>query len=58
MGDSRGAKAPADIAQSIIGAGKPPYNDKVMDHMEEKINQIKWQTCIGTIYNKNGDLTA
>ena len=35
MGDPRGAKAPAGIAQSIIGARKPPYHDKVMDHMEE-----------------------
>ena len=35
MGDPRGAKAPAGIAQSIIGARKPPYHYKVMDHMEE-----------------------
>ena len=32
MGDPRGAKAPAGIAQSIIGARKPPYHYKVMDH--------------------------
>ena len=39
MDDPRGAKAPAGIAQSIIGARKPPYHDNVMDHIEEALRR-------------------
>ena len=39
MGDPRRAKAPAGIAQSIIGARKPPYHDNVMHHIEEALRR-------------------